>query len=374
MTMHFHGTGPSRFRIPIKITRAMRAAIAIAVLAALCGLSRSEARPIREVASPAATIDQFIGRLQLGTPRQRGALTIVPIRCSDATSGVETLSEALKGNTLGVHEIGEGRVNQLEIENTGKIPVFVMAGQILVGAKQNRVLQHDLLLPPMSGRVTVEAFCVQHGRWSYENDKQKTFSRSDNFSNPQVRQAATVAKAQSEVWAKVDETRRAAGPAAAGRDTSDLNGLYEDKSTRTRIAQQQEAFSDLPQAVPDMQGAVVLLDGRVVALDVFGDRAVFRRLWRPLLASYVLEGSRSGKGDIDVGTHAARAFLQAARQGDVRRLATPGSGVLVELIASQVRGDALIGAHSVMHLGLFPGGHVTKGGDSEEPAIIRPQR
>jgi hypothetical protein len=329
-----------------------------------------------DASEPAEVVQHFLASLQLGTPRQHRSVIIVPLRAADAASGVETLSEALATRSLSIHEIGEGRVNQLEVENTGKLPVFIMAGQILVGAKQNRVLQHDVLLPPMSGRVTVEAFCVQHGRWSYEDGARK-FSRSDNVSNPQVRQAAAVSKAQTAVWASVDDTRRAAGVGGeAGRsDTSDLNGVYESATMKRKLGGMEEAFRDLPQRVPDMQGAIVIVDGEVAAVDVFGDRAVFRRLWRPLLASYVLDGLRVEKRGATDAARTARAFLAAARRAETRRVATPGSGTLLELIGEDLRGHALAGgrlSRSVIHLDLFPTGRGAMEGD--EPPIYRPRR
>lgn len=337
-------------------------------LAILLTIDRVYSRPLPSDGQPADVLASFLGRAKLGAPKHNGPLTIIPLRIHDTPTGVHTLAQALTDGSLAIHEIGEGRVNQLEVENRGKTSVFIMAGQILVGAKQNRVLKYDLLLPPSSGRVTVEAFCVQHGRWSYQGDK-KEFSHSDNVSNPAVRQAATVSKAQSTVWTSVDDTRQnvgaAAGPAERG-DTSDLNDVYEKKEVRARITTFESAFRDLPQAIPDMQGAVVLLDGRIVAVDLFGDRSIFRRLWRPLLASYVLEGTRRNKGTLDSSSDTARAFLEQAMSSEIRRLATPGSGILVELMGRRVSGDALIAAQTVIHLDLFPGGKAGRNVDTHQ--------
>lgn len=341
-------------------------------------LTRGEGQAAPSADAPSDTLVRFIDRLHLARPRHQGPVTIVPVvgQNGGLNGGlnVKTLSEALRDNSLLIHEIGEGRVNELEVENSGKIPVFIMAGQILVGAKQNRVLQHDLLLPPQSGLVTVEAFCVQQHRWSYTGDK--SFSHGDNVSNVEVRQA----KAQSEVWSKVAKTRAsvfagvgAATPSAAA-DTADLNEVYEKREVRRKIDGYESAFRDLPQSVPDMQGAVVLLDGRVVAVDVFGDRAVLRRLWRPLLASYVLEGVRHDRGDIGGSTDSARDFLRRATESEVRRLATPGGGVLVELVGGSVSGDALLTSRTVMHAAFFPRGRVTPQTDYQnEPPIQRPR-
>ncbi len=75
-----------------------------------------------------------------------------------------TLEEALTSGVAQARETSD--VNSLEIENLGDTPVFVQAGEIVKGGKQDRTLMVSLLLPPKSGRVPIASFCVEHGRWS----------------------------------------------------------------------------------------------------------------------------------------------------------------------------------------------------------------
>ena len=75
-----------------------------------------------------------------------------------------SLEEALAKGRLKVNETGS--VNELTVENVGDDEVFVQAGEIVKGGRQDRVLSMDLLLPPGSGRVSIAAFCVESGRWS----------------------------------------------------------------------------------------------------------------------------------------------------------------------------------------------------------------
>src|SRR6476660_9231877 len=75
-----------------------------------------------------------------------------------------TLQEALAKGQVQVVETG--RVNELQIENTGSEQVFIQAGDIVKGGKQDRVLTVSLLLPANSGRVPIASFCVEQGRWT----------------------------------------------------------------------------------------------------------------------------------------------------------------------------------------------------------------
>lgn len=358
---------------PQRVIRPVLIAVS-AVAAMTCLLISSSQGRTPPSSAPGDILHRYLHAVHFGPARSHDGLTIIPICGADTPSQVTLLSTALNSGQLQVREIGSGRVNELEVENTGKTPVFIMAGQILVGAKQNRVLQYDLLLPPESGSVTVQAFCVQHGRWQYETEK-KTFSTSANVSNPSVRQAASVAKAQMAVWHSVEQTRAAngaAGPATAGRsDTSDLNEVYDAPKVRARMRADDTVFRNLPDVVPDMQGAVVVINGRAVAADAFGDRSVFRRLWRPLLASYVLDGAQIESYDKEDARDLARTFLQAALTDDVRRVATPGDGVVLELRGSRVGGDSLLMPNTasgvMLHLDLFPGSHQSEPDDDEPP-------
>ena len=75
-----------------------------------------------------------------------------------------TLQEALEKGSVRVLETGA--VNELKIENTGSEEVFIQAGDIVKGGRQDRVLSLSFVLPPKSGEVPIAAFCVEHGRWS----------------------------------------------------------------------------------------------------------------------------------------------------------------------------------------------------------------
>jgi len=77
---------------------------------------------------------------------------------------IATLEEAMARNLVAVSETGS--VNQIIIENSSNVSVFVHAGDIIKGGKQDRTIRYDMLLPPMSGKRPLDCFCVEHGRWT----------------------------------------------------------------------------------------------------------------------------------------------------------------------------------------------------------------
>src|SRR4029077_9082287 len=81
-----------------------------------------------------------------------------------------TLSEALERNLVVVKETGN--VQELTIENRSKtLTVFLNAGDIVKGGRQDRTGRVALILPPQSGPVPLATFCVEHGRWTRRGDE-----------------------------------------------------------------------------------------------------------------------------------------------------------------------------------------------------------
>jgi hypothetical protein len=118
-----------------------------------------------------------------------------------------TLQEAMKRKLVIVRETGD--VNRLTIQNRSSQDVFVQAGDIVKGGQQDRVLALDLIVPPKSGRIPIDAFCVEQGRWSRRGNEAVTaFSVSENgLASKDLKIAAKARKSQGDVWANVSKTQ-----------------------------------------------------------------------------------------------------------------------------------------------------------------------
>jgi hypothetical protein len=118
-----------------------------------------------------------------------------------------TLQEAMKRKLVVVRETGD--VNRLTIQNRSNQDVFVQAGDIVKGGQQDRVLALDLIVPPKSGRIPIDAFCVEQGRWSRRGDEAvAAFSASENaLASKELKIAAKARRSQGEVWANVGKAQ-----------------------------------------------------------------------------------------------------------------------------------------------------------------------
>lgn len=141
----------------------------------------------------------------LSGPYSHKNLTIFLIHGQDQTPGKPplTLQEAMAQKKVVVRETGD--VNNLTIQNRSQQEVFVQAGDIVKGGQQDRVLALDLILPPNSGRIPIDAFCVEHSRWNQRGEEAVTaFNSSDKMlATKGLKLAARNSQSQEEVWRNV---------------------------------------------------------------------------------------------------------------------------------------------------------------------------
>lgn len=286
-------------------------------------------------------------------PRRSGSLVVFPLTgTSFSLPRCRSLDASIMQDELSVREVREeGDVNRLIVQNRGERPVFIMAGEILKGARQDRVLQRDLWLPAESGEVTVAAYCVEHGRWGYRGDKRK-FESSGSISNLAVRQAAMSEGGQGAVWDSVAETQRAnrvASPSGA------LRVVYEDPRLSRRLDEIVSGLRDLPEDFPEMNGVAVQVEGRLVAADIFPDRRLLVSLWPKLIQSYALEAAGRESDQTAVSRSQVRDFLTEASGFSWSRLDTPGRGELFSVRLPGLDGQALELPEGLAHLQFLGG-------------------
>ena len=150
-----------------------------------------------------------------------------------------TLQDALQQKKVRVHETRD--VNHLAIENISLDEVYVQAGDIVKGGQQDRTLAYDLIVPAKSGRIPIDAFCVEQGRWNGRGSESMAVfeASSAQLNSKDLKLAAKRSKSQQEVWSKVAETQGKLARNMRGRGWNSGGG-----SGPTDVAGARSCFTD----------------------------------------------------------------------------------------------------------------------------------
>ena len=274
----------------------------------------------------AATIGVASGaEARISGPYQSGNLSIFlihaePMPGGGAAGAYLTLDEALAGGLAAVYETGD--VNELQVENKSKDRMlFIQAGDIVKGGRQDRVLSVDLILPPGSGRTAITAFCVEQGRWSARagESAQQFASAEKSLAGKDLKLAAKSARSQTEVWNAVAETQAKLAASvgeevAAPASPTSLQLSLENKTLTEAIGKHKAALADLAESNPDASGYVYAINGKISGGDLYASPALFRKLWPRLLEASVTEAvAEAADGAAGSGAAAddVAAFLAA---------------------------------------------------------------
>jgi hypothetical protein len=188
--------------------------------------------------------------------------------------------------------VGDGaQVNTLAIENKGDVPIFVLAGTIVKGGKQDRQIGQDFLVGARQ-TVPVDAFCIEHGRWTPTRDGAATggqFTTTKVLANAQVRAAGQYEKDQGQVWSKVGEINKTHKKETAS-DT--LVASVEDAEVvaqRGAIGREVTAFLGGVEAADAVVGLAYAVDGKVRGARWFMNRKLFQQYQETLVNTAALE-------------------------------------------------------------------------------------
>lgn len=296
--------------------------------------------------SQPGTVGTYIEKLKMAKPIKYKNLMIFPltIRTMGSTDYV-TLDKAMESNWLEIREIGSGEVNSVELKNTGKEIVFIMTGEMLSGAKQDRMLREDVLVPPNSDWLRVPVYCVEHGRWVSVSSG---FESAQEVAPNELRQRARITEDQSEVWDAI-----ASSQAKLGIDsrTSTVQANYEDERIRKELAEYTQHLGKIPQLAKNTVGVVVAAGDRVICVDIFANNGLLREFWSKLLRSYVMDAIL--ESEAIVMKKEIEELLHDLSRAKYVSLGTPGMGDLFNIETHYGRGNALVSKGTVIHMDFF---------------------
>jgi len=264
------------------------------------------------LAKPAAAGNdwlQFNDRLQAGPWLSRSGIQIAPLYVTpaDLRANYLSLDEATRQGQIEVSETGS--VNELEVTNHSKMRVLLLAGEVVKGGKQDRMVGRDMILAPGKTR-TIDVFCVEHGRWS-PSAAGLEFKGSSLMADKELRQKAQagggVAANQSRVWEEVAKSIDKFEVAAPTQNYHEILKSDKFKDAEGII----DFFARSLGKDSRVAGLALAYDGEVQSIEYFAGPALFAKYRDKLVRAYVTSALKHKTGSAQAGPAELKIFVNA---------------------------------------------------------------
>ena len=292
-------------------------------------------------------------------PIHHGNLTVFPIVSTRSypTGEFLTLDEGLHSGDVVVSEAGSvqplirrrgapalrhdgAEVNRLVLVNNSKRPLLLLAGEVVSGGKQDRVIGKDRIVPPESDPVDLSVFCVEPGRWvattehfgasqALYGQNAGSYSRTPQppmaiMVQPSVRAKAMGDKNQQAVWDEVSKETNAMkvqvanGAPSVAREMAPISSyakVNENQEVQKYVDSVarpiEQSYHSLIHQLRDRNavGVVVAVNGRIIWADVFASTDLLSKYWPKLVRSYASEAVVTRAKEMEVTAKQADAFL-----------------------------------------------------------------
>ena len=315
------------------------------------------------VSAAGGPIENPSGPFRVLAPIQSGDLLLFPVVHSTSKSLVETsfitLDEGIKSGEVEVTEAGRvqglfrprgtspnrptqnsyraDQVNTLVLVNNSKRPLLLLAGEIVTGGKQDRVIAKDRIVPAGADPIDLGVFCIEPGRWTESSTTFGAAAKAPSHGfmvQPTVRERAMAQKDQQKVWDSVhgaisQMAMAAAPPPTAGGPapspssfgTTSYAKVMESNAVSSKVDEaaapvmkaREQVLAQLRQE--HAIGVIVAVHGEIVWADLFADPELLSRYWTKLVRSYAAESLSSRTDRAAPSVAEAQHFLDAPSGG-----------------------------------------------------------
>lgn len=303
------------------------------------------------------TLQEEFSHFEIGRSSQFRNLTLFPLVRRDTPArplDYMLLEDGIAHGKVRVTELHDrGSVPELRLENTADLPVLLVDGEEIVGAKQNRVLNLTILAPAKQITV-IPVSCVEAGRWDMSWADLKTadymmysLGRGERLAQvtASMRSNGTRKSDQQAVWRNIAaKAMRLKSSSPTGAMSAIFEGHASSLKEFTRAFSWQEGQC----------GVAFGIDGRVLGLEIFDHAEVMRRFFQKLVRSYALDALDADPTAQAPATNEALCAL-VAQIGEGQSFADQaiGLGKDVRFEGPEISGAALWAQERYVHVCSF---------------------
>ncbi len=288
-------------------------------------------------------LNEFLESLSLGEPFYEGNVLFVPVKGKGGNGHFSLLNSAMKSGKAKISEVGN--VDMVSLNYSGNNPLFVMDGEEIIGARQNRVFNTSFITESVK-EFTAPVSCVEEGRYQGKKD----FIPSEVIAYPELRSiiATSTTKSlkathsfkadQSSVWESVKKTLNVLKTSS---QTLSMHDGYTDKK--------EMFFSEF---IPDKDtiGLIAYTGKKPLGVDIFGSHSLFKELSTRIVSSYLF-GAYGVKGRFAKPD----GFFDKLREiKDWQAFDGIGKGKELRYIGNKIVAKATIFKEKPAHISMFP--------------------
>jgi hypothetical protein len=237
----------------------------------------------------------FISKIRWGEIKEFNNLTIIPLFAENGPKSPDylTMEDAINSRLLIIGEKNSGgSVPELVAQNLAEIPVLLLDGEEVIGAKQNRILNASILLSPKSTTV-IPVSCVEAHRWSYTTEN---FGNSEAYLNYDIRREKhlDVSKSlmesrefhadQGKVWERIDIMNKELNVKSSTGAMHDAYDLVSDRLKK---------YFDSFDFIEGQNGLFAFIDGKIAGFDILSRTGAFKKVFPKLIKSYAMDAVRA---------------------------------------------------------------------------------
>lgn len=291
-----------------------------------------------------------------GEPSKHKNVTVFPLfsQLKEVTA-YKTLNQALKDNLIRISEVEHGgNVPEILVQNFSDIPVLILDGEELMGAKQNRVLNTTVLLE-VNSKTVVPVSCTEQGRWSYNSDHfadsgvvmNSSARRSKNYYvSESLNDEGTFDSHQGEVWYEIHQMSSKRGVRS---ETSAMRDVFENSREELESHLQHFPLQD------GQKGLIASINGKIAGLDYVSSPRAFADLYPKLLKSYIMDALvEKGKNGSPVDPGDAGTFINSIAETDETSHPSISLGEDHRYKGKNLLASALVNKEELIHLAAFP--------------------
>lgn len=220
-------------------------------------------------------------------------------------SKFSNLENAIREKKISITETSSsGTVNTLFAKNISSDTLLLLAGEIVKGGKQDRIIGSDVIILP-GEKKNISAFCVERGRWSAQSSGSSFVGYSHGVSQ-NVRKAAIVKKNQSEVWSNVSQINSKNNVKSG---TGAYTALENSKEYSNKMQKYLKAFNSAWSNDPTVVGMIAVSGNKVIGCDIFATHDIFTNAYNNLLYSYITEAISNGS-TVTISMNEINSYLE----------------------------------------------------------------